>query len=232
MNQMLTIEVIESIQARLEYSFKDSQWLLQALTHKSYVNEMREGLHNEKLEFIGDAVIDLVLAEEMFQIFPNDTEGDLSKKRASLVNEIRLSEIAAPLDLFKHVRRGRGEIQKAESPRLVSSTLEALIGAIFFDGGYSSAREFVLRIFGPSLKDKDLLLNFSQDFKSRLQEEAQRDHRDTPVYELLHEQGAAHERLFTVQVKVKGQVLAMGQGRSKKEAEQMAAQQALSKEKL
>lgn len=220
------------IQNILSYQFKEPRWIEMALNHKSFVNENRSGENNEKLEFIGDAVLGLILAESLYFYFPSDAEGDLSKKRASLVNEAILSEIAKELKLNHHIRLGKGELQTGglDRPRLLASALEAIIGALFMDGGYPAAKNFVVRIFENKLKDKKIALNYEQDFKSRLQEIIQKKYKETPQYLVVAESGAPHDRTFKVQVLVQQKVLAESEGRSKKEAEQKAAQVALSLE--
>jgi ribonuclease-3 len=217
------------IQSVLKYEFKDTRWLETALNHKSYVNETRQGENNEKLEFIGDAVIDLVLAEELFKSFPLDEEGDLSKKRASLVNETLLAEIAKTLNLSQYIRLGKGEMLAGGEyrPRLMASTLEALVGAVYMDAGFESVRKIILNIFESHLKDEKLSRNYELDFKSRLQEVIQKKYKEAPAYVVIDERGAPHERVFKIQVQLHGKVLAEAEGRSKKEAEQKAAQLAL-----
>ncbi len=220
---MTPIEVI------LGYQFKNATWLEQSLSHKSYVNEKRDGQNNEKLEFIGDAVVDVVLAEALFLAFPNDAEGDLSKKRASLVNEAVLSDLAQEMNVSQFIKLGRGEIQTGggAKPRLLASVFEALVGAIYMDGGFSAAQPVILQLFKSRLQDEKLSLNFELDYKTRLQEIIQKKFREAPTYEMVSEQGAAHDRIFKVQIKIAGNVVAEADGRSKKEAEQKAAQQAL-----
>ncbi len=220
------------IETILGYEFKNTMWLTQALSHKSHVNETREGENNEKLEFIGDAVVDVVLAEALYLAFPKDGEGDLSKKRASLVNESVLSDLAQEMNLSQFMKLGRGEMQTGGEtrPRLLASTFEALIGAIYMDGGFSTVKVVILSLFTTRLQDEKLILNYEQDYKSRLQEISQKKFRTAPTYEVVSEQGAPHDRTFKVQLKISGQVITEADGRSKKEAEQKAAQLALNLE--
>lgn len=220
---------MSDIQNVLSYHFKNSDWLENALNHRSFVNENRQGLNNEKLEFIGDAVLDLVLSKALYEAFPDDNEGDLSKKRASLVNEAVLSVIAQELKLAKFVRLGKGEALAGgdQRPRLLASTFESVVGAIFMDGGYDAADKVVLKVFGERLKDEKLLRNYEQDFKSRLQEIIQKKYKEAPAYITVEERGAPHDRVYKVEVRIQGQVLATAEGKSKKEAEQKAAQMAL-----
>jgi ribonuclease-3 len=225
------------LETKIQFQFKNRDLLARALTHKSFAHELREkGEHNEKFEFLGDAVLDLVLGEFLMELFPGDGEGGLSKKRASLVNEEVLSRLATDLELSKFLHLGKGETLTggAQKPRLLASAYEALIGAIFLDGGYEIVRAFARRDFSKLIENLDPAQDFERDYKTRLQEMMQKDTKEAPVYELISEEGPPHDRTFTVCVRVKEVNLAMGTGRSKKVAEQEAAQKALeiiSKEK-
>lgn len=214
----------------LGYQFKNPLLLEQALSHKSFVNEKREGENNEKLEFIGDAVVDVVLAEALYLAFPKDAEGDLSKKRASLVNESILSDLAQEMNISKFIKLGRGEQQTGGEtrPRLLASTFEALIGAIYMDQGFQAVKPVILNLFNSRLQDEKLNRNYEQDFKSRLQEIIQKKYREAPTYDVVSESGAPHDRIFKVHLKIAGKVIAEAEGKSKKEAEQKAAYMALS----
>lgn len=218
------------LQKRLGYQFKNQLTLERALTHKSYANELKNTVeHNEKLEFLGDAVLDLVVGEFLFEKFPADTEGGLSKKRASIVNEEVLSELAIEMKLNDLMKLGKGEAQTggATKPRLVASALEAVIGALYLDGGFESAKKFIRQEFS-CLTDKVCgHEDFEKDYKTRLQELVQKHQRETPRYEVLAEEGPPHDREFLVCVKVNEDVWAQGRGRSKKNAEQAAAKCAL-----
>ena len=221
------------IETILGYQFKNSLWLEQALSHKSYVNEKREGENNEKLEFIGDAVVDVVLAEALYLAFPKDAEGDLSKKRASLVNETILSDLAQEMNISQFIKLGRGEIQTGgeNRPRLLASTFEALVGGIYMDSGFEAVKIVILNLFSSRLHDEKLNRNYEQDFKSRLQEISQKKYKEAPTYEIISEQGAPHDRIFKVHLIIAGKVVAEAEGRSKKEAEQKAAHAALELER-
>jgi ribonuclease III len=218
---------------KLGYSFKTEALLLRALTHKSFHHESpkeSEG-DNERLEFLGDAVIDLALSDFLMRSYPEMREGDLSRLRASLVNETILSEIAVSLGIKEVLRLGRGELQTQgkEKPRLLSSALEALVGAIYQDAGFAPAVEFVERIFSDRLGGLDMNNLYNQDFKTRLQEIAQGKHKEVPQYTVIKEEGPDHERVFWVEVSLQGKALAQGQGKSKKSAEQDAARLAMEK---
>ncbi len=218
-----------ALETILGYQFKNPLLLEQALSHKSFVNEKREGENNEKLEFIGDAVVDVVLAEALYLAFPKDAEGDLSKKRASLVNESILSDLAQEMNISQFIKLGRGEIQTGGEtrPRLLASTFEALIGAIYMDQGFLSVKPVILNLFSSRLQDEKLNRNYEQDFKSRLQEIVQKKYREAPTYDVISESGAPHDRIFKVHLKFAGKVMAEAEGKSKKEAEQKAAYMAL-----
>lgn len=234
----------------LGYLFVRPELLLQALTHKSFANERGAGTgggagtgaarssagvtlvetDNERLEFLGDAVLDLALTECLMRQFPNDNEGSLSKKRASLVNEETLARIAGELRLETLIRLGKGEIKTGglQKPRILASTLEAVLGAVFQDAGFAPALEVVRKLFETRLDELTTSqVDFKLDYKTRLQEKAQEIHRATPVYKVEVETGPDHDKQFEVSVRIESQVLATGTGRSKKAAEQDAARQAL-----
>jgi len=221
---------VTELETKLNYSFKKQDLLERALTHKSFSNELRERWdHNEKLEFLGYAVLDPVLGEYLMERFPNDGEGGLSKKRASLVNEDVLASLSAKLELSKYLHLGKGESLTggAQKPRLLASGYEALLGAMFLDGGFEPSREFVRREFASLVEGIDPTQDFEKDYKTRLQEVMQKETKEAPIYELISEDGPPHDRTFTVCVRVKEINLATGTGRSKKTAEQEAAKKAL-----
>ena len=218
------------IEKRIGYRFKSGDMLMRALTHKSYANEYKTGLeHNEKLEFLGDAVLDLVVGELLFEKFPKDTEGGLSKKRASIVNEEVLSEIAQRLKLNEVLQLGKGELLTggAQKPRLLASVFEALVGAMYLDGGFEVSRAFIWREFELAMDVLKTQADFERDYKTRLQEIVQKKDRETPRYELIKEEGPPHDRIFSCCVKIGESVIAEGVGKTKKIAEQMAAKAAL-----
>ncbi|KHD88893.1 MAG: ribonuclease III [Bdellovibrio sp. ArHS] len=218
------------LEKRLGYSFKNSALLQRALTHKSYANELKNATeHNEKLEFLGDAVLDLVVGEFLFEKFPEDTEGGLSKKRASIVNEEVLSELALDMELNKLMHLGKGETMTggAQKPRLIASSFEAIVGAMYLDGGFEVVKKFIRGEFTTLTEKVCGTEDFERDYKTRLQELVQKSLKETPRYEVLAEEGPPHDRQFLVCVKIKEDVWAQGRGRSKKNAEQSAAKQAL-----
>lgn len=211
--------------------FTNQDLFHQALTHKSYHNEnykMSKG-HNERLEYLGDAVLDLVLSDYLYHSLPDLNEGELSKLRASLVNETALTEIALTLDLGSFLKLGKGEVHTGgeNKPRLLSSCFEALIGALYIDQGFDKTKKFILEIFKAKLNDLDLSVHFKSDYKTRLQEALQELKKKVPVYEIEKEVGPDHEKTFYISLKLDGALLAEGVGKSKKQAEQDAAKKAL-----
>lgn len=209
------------------YQFQKPDLLVQALTHKSFVNEngRRHLLHNEKLEFLGDAVLDLVLSEYLMEAFPQDDEGNLSKKRASLVNETVLAQIAHDLGLPERLNLGKGEIlsEGNKKPRLLASAYEALLGAIFLDGGYEIAKQVIKANFDKLISAMNPAEDFVQDYKTRLQELTQAELKTSPVYDVIGEQGPSHNPKFEVSLSLQGKIVGTGIGKSKKIAEQEAA---------
>lgn len=218
------------IEQRLNYKFLNPQLLEQALTHKSFANEIRgETQYNEKLEFLGDAVLSLVLGELLFDLFPDDSEGGLSKKRASVVNEEVLAELALEMGVHQVLRLGKGEsaVGGALKPRLLASSFEAVVGAIYLDGGHEIIRNILRKEFGGIIESVCRNSDYERDYKSRLQELVQKEFKDTPKYELISQEGPPHERKFCVCLKVGEDIWSRGSGKSKKSAEQEAAKIAL-----
>ena len=185
------------------YSFKNERLLEEALTHRSYLNENpREGLsHNERLEFLGDAVLELAVTEDLFARFPQYEEGTLTSFRAALVNYIMLASIARDLGLDGFLRLSRGEAKDMGRARevILANAMEALIGAIYLDSGYASARAFVFRVVMPHL-EKVMRSEAYRDPKSSLQEKVQAEEKITPTYKVLSEEGPDHARVFTMGV--------------------------------
>jgi ribonuclease-3 len=213
----------------LGYDFKNPELFAEAFRHSSYVNESEDSnlKDNERLEFLGDAVLDLAISDILMNLFQNAKEGELSKCRASVVNERGLFEVARELELGKYLLLGKGEELSGgrEKPSILANTLEALLGAIYLDAGFSRAREIIHRLFLPFLEKVDIE-GFLHDYKSLLQEHTQEKFKSRPEYALLSESGPAHDRIFGVGIYLGGTLLAKGEGRSKKEAEQRAAKEA------
>jgi ribonuclease III len=214
---------------RLGYEFRDLTWLEQALIHSSYAYEYPQCRpSNERLEFLGDAVLNLIISDFLVAIYPEAHEGMLSRRRASLVNARHLAGIARRLELGSYLLLGRGEEQQSgrNKPSVLADALEAVVAAVYLDGGYESAREVVRALFQGSLEPWEGE-EYSQDFKTSLQEYAQKWLKVSPEYQLVQETGPAHARIFEVEVWVAGTPLGRGQGKSKKQASQEAAHQAL-----
>jgi ribonuclease-3 len=215
------------------YVFREPRLLEEALTHKSYVNEARErgDRHNERFEFLGDAVLALIVSDYLAASFPDSPEGELSKLKARLVSESSLARAARRLNLGSHLRLGRGEelTQGREKSSLLANAVEALIAAVYLDGGLEAARSFTLKALTQELGDLRELEGPAsiQDYKTQLQEWCQKRFETLPQYATVRETGPDHQKIFEVNLLVRGEVLGVGVGRSKKEAEQMAAKQAL-----
>ena len=216
--------------ARLGLPIRDHELLEQALTHSSYLHEHRDTVsgHNERLEFLGDAVVTLVIGEALFRLRQTEDEGVLSARRAAIVSAAGLARIARRIDLGEVLRLGEGESRRDGRTRvsLLASGLEALVGAIYLDLGYDAVREWLLGLAEPELTS-DAPLSSLKSAKSRLQEHTQRTNGERPHYHLIDAVGPDHEKVFRVEVSVGGKVLGMGEGRSQKSAEIAAAEAAL-----
>lgn len=221
---------IKDLEAILRVDFKDTTLLLSAVTHRSYLNEHREATweHNERLEFLGDAVLELVVTDYLFARYPEKPEGELTAVRAALVNTTSLSNASEILGVNKFLLMSKGEAKDEGRARqyILANVFEACIGAIYLDQGYDSARDFIAeRLFGNT--DEIVEKRLWQDPKSRFQESAQEKASITPTYETLSQDGPDHDRVFTVGVFLRHEKVAEGKGRSKQEAEQQAAQNAI-----
>jgi ribonuclease-3 len=217
------------LEERLAYTFRDASLCEAALTHKSWMNESQEPdrTDNERLEFLGDAVLALVTSDLLMQRFPEQPEGDLSKARAAIVNEAGLARVADTLALGQWIFLGRGEEQAGgrQKRSLLANAFEAVIGAVYLDGGFSAAFEVTQRLFLPLIAEVPSAA--SKDFKSRLQEIAQARLQMAPLYTVLSEQGPDHAKTFEVAILIGDKEYGRAFGRSKKEAQQNAAERAL-----
>lgn len=214
------------------YEFKNPDLLKQALTHKSFnQNKKNSEYHNERLEYLGDAVLDLVIGEYLFSKYPEEDEGCLSKKRAMLVREEILGEVGFLLRLQEKIYLGKGEEKMggATRARLLASAFEAYVGALFLDGGFEEARRAVLQIFQKYLEENEYRAFEDKDYKSKLQEYCQQTFKQTPQYKVYEEEGPSHDRVFKIAVFIENSKIAVGYGKTKKKAEQEAAQKALEK---
>ena len=221
-----------SFAKRLGLSFNNLDLLIEALTHRSYLNEHREyaGSHNERLEFLGDAVLELAVTDFLFKKFPATPEGELTSYRAALVNTVSLSATAQALGVNDFLLLSKGESKDTGRAREVirADALEAIIGAIYLDSGYANAEAFIAKNLYHKIDDVISKRSY-QDAKSRFQEIAQEKRNITPNYETLSEVGPDHNKRFTVGIFIAEEEIARGEGQSKQEAEQSAAQAALDK---
>lgn len=223
---------LSSLEDELGYQFKNIGLLREALQHSSYVNEQRDPdlQDNERLEFLGDAVLDLVITHILMEQFPKTREGDLSRMRATIVNESQLSLVAQRLNLGRHLLLGRGEAQSngQEKKSILADALEAVIAAVYLDGGLQAGFEVLERQFSEMISHvRDRLAE--EDFKSRLQELVQVQFKRIPDYKIVAESGPDHDKTFEVRLNIGNSLTTHGTGKSKKAAEQAAAEVAIEK---
>jgi ribonuclease-3 len=221
---------LKALQKKLKIKFKNQALLEQSLVHSSYVNEnpgITEG-DNERLEFLGDAVLGLIIAEELYRRFPQFSEGEMTRMRSSLVRQDALARLAKAIKLGDHLYLGKGEEGGGgrEKPANLSGALEALTAAVFLDRGLAVTRKFVLRLMAKKM-GKTLKGGVKADYKTRLQETMQAKWQLKPKYRVIEAVGPAHDRRFTVEVMGGDSVLGRGSGKSKKAAEAEAARMAL-----
>ena len=217
------------LSVHMNVTFDNISMLDEALTHPSYTNEAKDAIpHNERLEFLGDAVLELASSTYLYARFPDCTEGELTKMRASLVQSETLARLARQLDLGSYLRLGRGELLGGGADRQnnLENAFEAVIGAVYLDRGWETAQDYVAR----QLASEATLVrrsHVSHDYKTALQEQIQQKRHASIAYELIGETGPDHDKRFTTRVLIAGQAMGEGTGRSKKEAEQQAAAAAL-----
>lgn len=218
------------LQQRISYDFRNAVLLERALTHKSFANENRLAEHNERMEFLGDAVLNLVISEMLMQQRPQSSEGELSRLRASVVSEQSLASIARAIGLGEFLRLGKGEAQTGgrDKDSLLADSLEALIASLYLDRGLEASSAFIDRFFSELLANAPAA-GRGADAKTELQERCQERLKTLPEYRVVTESGPDHQKQFTVELSVKGEVYGRGIGRSKKEAEQRAAKEALAR---
>lgn len=229
-----TFESLDAIMKQTGYVFKDTQLLACALTHKSFANESIDPIDdNQRLEFLGDAVLGLVVAEALMKRLPNEPEGILTQSRAALVNESSLAALARTVNLGQSLRLGKGEEMSNGRDRssTLSDAVESVIGAVYLDGGFDAARNVIMRWLGAKLAeiaDGEEI----RDAKGALQEQLQASNQSPPIYQVINEEGPDHAKTFEVEITVDGESLSVGRGRSKKEAEKNAASKALTKTRM
>ncbi len=218
------------LKEKIGYRFQNPVLFRKALTHSSYANEQRARhlQNNERLEFLGDSVLGFITADYLYNHFPELPEGELTKLRAAIVCEQALYEVAKELGIDKEIRLGKGEESGGgrQRPSILADAVEALLGAIYLDGGIDPARKFVLS-FIPRKAERARQGRMFKDYKTTLQEIVQQNRQETLEYRLAGEHGPDHEKVFEMELLLNSNVFAKGIGRSKKEAEQMAAKQAL-----
>jgi len=227
--------MMSDIERIIGYTFKSPEILQRALVHSSYINENKIGplMNNERVEFLGDAVLELVTSEHIFNNFPDMTEGEMSKLRASVVCESTISGHARERNLGDFLRMGKGEVSNGGRNResILADTFEAVIGAIYLDGGYDAAKRFILDALRDDIHSMKGLTWIS-DCKTHLQEQLQRNSQKPIEYYVIKEEGPEHNKVFTVELVHGGRVLAQGSGKNKKEAEQQAAKAAIERHGL
>lgn len=216
------------LEKNLGYKFKNAAYLSTALTHSSYANESKAKIsNNERLEFLGDAVLGIVVSDYIFAHCPNLPEGDLTKLRAALVCEKSLCKFSKSLNVGDFLKLSHGERNNDgdKRPSILADAFEAIIAAIYLDGGLESAREFILRFIIPDVQNPQL--TSFKDYKTQLQEIVQQNHGETIRYNLVDQTGPDHNKRFWVEVCLNNNVIGKGDGKSKREAEQCAAKEAL-----
>jgi len=219
-----------TLESKLNINFKNKELLAQAFCHRSYINENPDFSpgHNERLEFLGDAVLELVVTEHLYNNYPTESEGDLTSWRAALVNTKILAGISKELEFDNFILLSRGEASEVGRTKqsLLADTFEAVIGAIYLDGGYNPCKTFIERYLIVRLS-QILKLGLHRDAKSKFQESAQSKSGVTPSYKVLRESGPDHQKVFVLGVLIGNEMIAQGEGYSKQEAEESAARKAL-----
>ena len=224
----MKLQNLKQLEQEIEYEFKSFDLLKIAVTHSSFSNEHHnKGANNERLEFLGDAVLELVTSEFLFKKYPDIPEGELTKKRASIVCEQTLALCAKDIDLGRYLFLGKGEDLTGGRKRnsITSDAMEALIGAIYLDGGFANAKEFINRFILTDIENKQLFF----DSKTILQEMIQSSHEGSLSYRVVREEGPDHNKQFVVEAMLEDKVLGEGKGSTKKAAEQEAAYQVILK---
>lgn len=220
---------LKEFEKKIGYHFQDVSILKMALTHSSYANEKKisKSENNERIEFLGDAVLELITSEYLYTNYKEESEGELTKTRASIVCEATLNSCANQIQLGDYILLGKGELATGgkQRPSIISDAMEAVIGAIFLDGGFTSAKEFVTRFILKGIEERKLFY----DSKTILQELVQGKHLGQITYVLVREEGPDHNKTFTSEVKLGETVIETGEGKTKKSAEQSAAYKAILK---
>lgn len=233
MNSEITIKNLSNLEKDINYNFKDKSYLKLALVHSSYSNEniKYKNKHNERLEFLGDAVLELVFSEELFTRFKNKNEGYLTKVRSQLVCEKSFASVADSLDLSSYLLLGKGEEATGGRNKnsIKADAFEALCGALYLDGGYKVVKDFIIPIIDLLIKQIDDQAKSFVDYKTIIQEYFHKNKNKDFLYELYKEEGLSHDKTFYINLVSKDKVVSQGFGKNKKQAEQMAAKNALIK---
>jgi ribonuclease-3 len=226
---MPAIESLRELEAALGYRFKDQALLQKALTHSSHAHERRTAEDNEQLEFLGDAVLGFVISDSLYRQYPDFSEGELSRLKGFFVSAANLVKYAEQLNLGRYLHLGRGEEKTGGRSKqaLLVDAFEAVLGAMYLDGGLDSPRELILRFVGTQISEIGGISGQFLDFKTALQEFLQSRSLGPCLYTLTGEAGPAHQKLFTVEVEFQGDIIARGIGLTKRAAEQAAAKEAL-----
>ena len=226
------MQEVVKLEQEIGYEFKNKQFLETALTHTSYAYEKKKQ-SNEKLEFLGDSILEFVSSEYLYQNYPELKEGEMTKVRASVVCENSLHEIAKMHNFSDFLKLGKSEriSQKEVRPAIMADSVEAVIAAIFLDGGLEPAKQFILKNLTKPIENATKHIG-QKDYKTVLQEILQRNGTVDIEYEIIDEKGPDHEKVFTSEVKLNDKVLAIGEGKSKKQAEMEAAKNAIEKFRL
>ncbi len=223
---------IQGIEDSLGYTFRNKSLLVTALTHKSYHHENAGAAqnHNERMEFLGDSVLGLIIAEALYLVKDPLSEAGMSKIKSYLVKELVLFEMASKLSLGDYLSLGKGEESTGgrQKRSVLSNAFEALVGAVFLDSDYLTVKELVLRVFGESI-ERAILKKEAYDFKSDLQEKVQSVLGTLPEYRIVKQEGEEHKKIFTTEVYIHGKLFGSGSGKSKKESQMAAAKEALQK---
>jgi ribonuclease-3 len=216
---------IDALLKKLEYSFSDPDLLNEALTHRSFASK-----NNERLEFLGDGILNFVIADELFKLYPDVQEGDLSRLRANLVNKETLAEIAGELQLGEVINLGSGELKSGgfRRPSILADTVESILGAVYCDAGFDACGALIVRLYTSKLASPTDLQSL-KDSKTQLQELLQSRHFELPSYQVTDISGKAHAQIFHVRCSIQQmEINANGEGKSRRKAEQIAAQSAIS----
>ncbi len=225
------IAYLSVVESRLGYLFKNKKLLRQAFIHRSYFNEHRDEVHehNERLEFLGDSILGLLISDYLYHYLPSQAEGELSRLRAHLVEAGSCAKFLQKLDLSEYVQLGRGERMNEGRGRetILADLFEALIGAIYLDGGMEGAKQFFWSHFQDEIQK--ILEHPARNWKAELQDYSQKKYQRPPVYKVLREEGPDHSKIFVIGAYLDDQEMGQGTGSSKKEAEQASAQNAIEK---